>query len=277
MLLRALKDIPTSVNLITAGSNFHEGDPERAADWVAQGYAEQVLGRPPKPAREPAPPGAPASMPAPSERWRLHWPGATVAIVASGESLSTEQCAALALWQAQKANARVIAINTSFRMAPFADILYACDGAWWRAVDPETKTAYVNEAKQHFSPDALWTQDEMAAKEFGLQWIKSTRSSNLSLDKDLIAQGANSALQAMNLAVHAGAKTLLLFGVDCKGKHWHGDHPSPLSNGLPHKMWKENFAVFAADLEKAGIEVINCSPTSVLNCFPKRDYREVLA
>ena len=69
----------------------------------------------------------------------------------------------------------------------------------------------------------------------------------------------------------------MLFGVDCKGKHWHGDHPSPLSNGLPHKMWKENFAVFAADLEKAGIEVINCSPTSVLNCFPKRDYREVLA
>jgi len=275
MLLRALKDIPSSVGVIRAGQTFHDGDEVRAHDWISQGYAEQLIDRPPPPAGAPEPSGALAQ--APAQRWRLHWPGATVAIVASGESLSVEQCAQLALWHSREPNARVIAINSSYLRAPFADILYACDGSWWRAVDPEHRASYVSLASAHFSPDRMWTQDEMAAKEFGLQWIKSTRGANLSLDKDVIAQGANSAIQAMNLAFHAGACKIILLGVDCKGKHWHPDHPSPLSNSLPHKRWIENFAIFGEDLAKQGVEVVNCSPISAVTAFPKRSLQEVLA
>ncbi len=273
MLLRALKDLPTSVNPIRRGDQFIEENREKALDWIASGYAEQFI-----PASKTAPPPVPAPAVAqvPEQRFPP-WHGCTVVVVASGPSLSETQCETVRYWRETRGDARVIVINTSFRLAPFADILYACDGAWWRAEDPETKKTYYAEACEIFPPAALWTQDELAAKQFSLNYIASRRTSNLSKDPSYIAQGANSSVQAMNLAYLAGTRRMLLIGVDLKGKHWHPDHPSPLSNSLPHRAWKENFAVFAADLKAEGVEVVNCSPDSALNSFPRGDLAEELA
>lgn len=282
MLLRALRDLPTSVNPIRRGDQFREENRERALDWIAGGYAEP-WDAPAPAAPAPASAPAPAAVQAPIVKLELadsrlpRWDGCTVAVIASGPSLSLEQCQQVAAWRAAREDARVIVINTSFRRAPFADILYACDGSWWRAVDPETKKTYFAEASEVFPPSALWTQDAQAAKDFSLNFIASQRSSNLSRNPKVVSQGMNSALQSINLAFLAGARRFILIGVDLKGKHWHADHPSPLSNSLPHRNWRENFRVFAADLREAGVVVVNCSPGTALDAFPLGELTEELA
>ena len=270
MLLRALRDMPTVVNLITRGQVFHAINEEQAREWIRGGYAEEVkseeLNRP-----------TAASMLAVNAF--PNWPGATVVIVASGESLTTEHCAAVREWKERTAGglARVIAINTSYRRAPFADVLYACDGAWWRAKDPELLIPNVDVVRARFQPEQLWTQDAAAAKEYGLRFIASQRNPGLSKRAGLINQGMNSAYQAMNFSFLAGARRMVLLGVDCKGGHWHGDHPKPLSNRLPHRQWKEHFARLAHDLRNEGVDVANCSPGTALQAFRLADLHEELA
>jgi hypothetical protein len=84
----------------------------------------------------------------------------------------------------------------------------------------------------------------------------------------------------MNLAFNWGARRLVLLGFDCKpgkrGHHWFGDHKSPLSNENPYERWLEHFGRLAADLKKEGVEVVNCSRDTALQCFPRGDLDEVL-
>lgn len=277
MLLKALKDIPTSVNMIPRGDQFIEQDEVRALDWISQGYAEQIIA-PPKKVESPTalPENVVAAMSS-KPSFPLSWRNCTAVIVASGPSLTEEQCEAVRVWHAANALARVVAINTSFRRAPFADILYACDGQWWKQVDPKTGLNYFTEASEYFPPESMWTQDSTAARDFSLQHIRSIPGSRLSLEKTIICQGMTSTIQAMNIAFHAGASRFILLGVDCKGRHWHEEHPPPLARSLPHRAWQENFAIFGADLKDQGIEVVNCSPGTALNAFRKGELAEELA
>lgn len=248
MLLRALKDLPTSVNAIVRGEVFNESSELQAKEWIATGYAETFDQKKIRPAT--------LELPA-----KLAWAGAAVVVIASGPSLTVRQCEDVQLWRMTSAPEprRVIVINTSFRMVSFADILYACDGMWWKA--------HYEEAARIFKNDQMWTQDEGAAKKFNIQLIKSASGRGLSRRPDLIHQGMNSTYQAINLAFLAGARRFILLGVDCHGGHWHGDHPKPLSNSLPHRQWKEKFAGLAADLTAEGVVTVNCSPGTALRAF----------
>jgi hypothetical protein len=55
------------------------------------------------------------------------WNGETVAVIASGASLSLGD-----VCRVQLAGIRTIAVNSSFLWAHFADVLYAADSHWWR-------------------------------------------------------------------------------------------------------------------------------------------------
>jgi len=98
--------------------------------------------------------------------------------------------------------------------------------------------------------------------------------------KEGIGHGNNSGYGAINLAACLGVKRIYLLGFDmkCDGKktHWHDGHkrlmkPSVLEN------YKTYFRIAANEIKrKTKIEVINLNPDSALDCFPKKDYREVL-
>lgn len=223
----------------------------------------------------------------------LHWDGASVAILASGESLSVEQCDAVQEWRhgfvhgkdygangapgmrGDDYNHRVIVINTTFRRAPWADVLYACDGEWWKCKDKGQ--TYLEEARQTFGLDQLWTQDVDAAKEYGLNLIKSQRGNGLSLTPGLITQNESSGFQAIGLAQQAGAKRALLLGFDNRGDHWHGKHPPPLNKINDYYRWGRNAKIIANDAARIGFEIVNCTPKSALECFPAKDWQEVFA
>lgn len=212
-------------------------------------------------------------------RWDgLAWPDATVVVIASGASLTAEQCDAVRLWRFASGAPlrRVIAVNTSYQRALWADVLYACDEPWWSLYDSKVKSG-----EWTWFPCDCWTLDERAVRAYPhrrLHHIRSMPSPGLGRQPGVIHQGANGGYQAVNLATQAGARRVVLLGFDMKGEHWHGSHPQPLTNPRPYlfELWIKNFARMAQDLGPAGIEVVNCTPGSALTCFPQLPLNEVL-
>ena len=245
MNLVALRVIPSSVGTIQVGQRFRASDPE-ADELIKAGDA------------------APAGMLA----WDgLRWPQSMVVILASGPSLTVEQCETVRAWRAAAPSRYVIAINTTFKRAPWADVLYACDAAWWKKYLPEVQAGFAGE---------LWSQDKEAARQFGVHLIPSLRLPGLCTQPGFIHQGGNSGYQAINLAVQAGAMRIALLGYDMNdraGKHWHGKYTNGLPNTGSHLFleWIRNFERLASDLVKAGVEVVNCTSSSALTSFRTAD------
>jgi len=89
-----------------------------------------------------------------------------------------------------------------------------------------------------------------------------------------VHSGGNSGYQAANLALHAGARRIILVGYDMRRgpgnlAHWHGDHPPHMNNAPPDAL-----ARFAAAFDSvpetlpAGVEIINATPGSAVTAFP---------
>lgn len=219
----------------------------------------------------------------PIVRWPAgpDWTGMTAAILASGPSLSMEQVERVRGWRAAGGNRRVIVINTTFLLAPWADILYACDAKWWQV--------YLAEVRETFRGE-LWTQCSSTDKAGiavcearGLRWVaRDGRQPGLSTRHGLIFTGTNSGHQAINLAWQTGATRLILLGYDMQmgagaRSHHHGDHPRPLLRVLTFGPWLGEFAVLARDCAAAGLDVVNCSPRSALRSFPVSSLDEALS
>lgn len=194
----------------------------------------------------------------------LNWSGATVVILASGPSLSAEQVALVKSWREPSLARAVIAINTTFRAAPWADVVYGCDARWWDVYHAEVRMA---------CPAAsLWTAERPATERWGVNHIPNFRSPGLYRRPGAIHQGMNSGYQAIGLAYQFGAARIVLLGYDMQqtdGKsHHHGDHPKGLVQGLPYPLWLEAFPALAKDLREVGVSVVNATRATALRDFP---------
>ncbi len=204
------------------------------------------------------------------------WPGSTIVCIGGGPSLTQAQVDACRDRRDSAGElVRVIAINDAWRLAPWADLLYFCDDKWWQ---------------WHGKKLAHWrariARLEGGCHDFGDARIKVLRNigrSGLSEFRDGVMNGKNSGYQAINLAVHLGAKRILLLGYDMKAAidkgavktHWFGDHPGGTSQDVYLQMlpW---FDTLPPLLKKRGIEIINCTPGSALRTFPMRPIGEAL-
>jgi hypothetical protein len=196
------------------------------------------------------------------DRWR----GETVVCIASGPSLTAEDVNSV------RGKAKVIVVNTSFRLAPWADVLHACDAGWW--------THYFAEAVGVMGTAERWTCAARARDQFHLNYIVGSRVKGLSKKPDQIHTGGNSGYQAIGLAHLWGAKRILLLGYDMMRSggrtHWHADHPSRLGNGGRFHEWCKEMNALASDAKQIGLEIINCSRKTALTCFPRSTIQEAL-
>lgn len=170
----------------------------------------------------------------------------TWAVLATGPSM----CQALA--DSVRGRCYVVAVSDSYRLAPWADAIASSDIAWWR---------------QH--PQAM-----------GLPGVKFTAAPTWQ-GADQLARvpeavsGTNSGLLGLMVAVRMGAKRVLLLGLDLRGDHFFGRHPEPLKNPDDHR-----FAVFCRQFEAyrpRGVEILNCTPGSALDVYPRADLADCLA
>lgn len=203
----------------------------------------------------------------------LPWAGETVICVASGPSAKTVQLSIA------KTKARVIAVNDSWRLCPWADALYACDPAWWRIIPGGTE----GPPRDDEFYGIRITQDMHAARDLNLKRVSLAKGDNRFLTKTagLLGWGGNSGFHAINIAVQAKAKKIILVGFDMNGTnglHWHGKHGTGLNNpsaGSFYK-WRNNLDAQKELLEKLGIQMINTSKESSLQAYPKMTLAEAL-
>ncbi len=174
-----------------------------------------------------------------------NWSGQTVVCIASGPSLTPEDCDAVAL-----SGRPAIVTNTTFRSCLWAQVLFGHDVPWWRR--------YIAEVREVFR-GRLFCKSPRASK-FGVEWLG-------------IHSFGLSGTDSMILALALGSRRILLLGHDCQmtdGKaHHHGDHPEGLDNCNTIKSWPTRYGRAAAYLKKHGAEVINVSRATALECFPR--------
>lgn len=164
----------------------------------------------------------------------------------------------------------VMVVNCSFRLLPDAEVLYAGDLQWWERYGEEA-AAFQGEK---------WTRDEHAALRYRLRRVVRKNGPGLCRERGCVNSGGNSGYQAVNLAYHFGARRMVLLGFDMhrrEGGHWHGEHVRMLSAPAQHiEVWKREFDAIAFDLRVEGVQVVNATPGSALECFPKMDLAEAL-
>lgn len=189
-----------------------------------------------------------------------------VMIVASGPSLTRRDCNRLI--KARKADqCRVIVVNDNWRMVPNADLLYACDTAWWDRYHAEIEFDGV-----------MYTQTPEAARKYGLRYVAGKSGPGLCLDPGVIHTGGNSGYQAIGLAYHLGARRIALLGFDMQHtndkRHWFGDHPEGLTNAARVDVWVKNYEPLASDLQAQGVQVVNCTRQTALHCFERLGFNQ---
>jgi hypothetical protein len=196
----------------------------------------------------------------------------TVVCLATGPSLTPEDVAYV------RGKAAVIAVNDAHRLAPWADVLYSGDRYWWRhyrgvpsftgyKVGIEHATGRHDRAVAKLVPELLWMRVT------GHHGVESAATG-------LRTCGHNSGGQAVNLAVHLGARRIVLLGYDMgvpgAKRHFFGDHPVGLSNTHNFPTWRTAFRTMTAPLTALGVAVLNCSRSTSLDAFPLAVLEDVL-
>lgn len=149
-------------------------------------------------------------------------------------------------------------------------MLYAGDHRFWETYARKIFGVFEGE---------MWSVSEQSREAFGVYWIRHGKGQGFTEERDTINGGGNSGFAAIHLAATFGAKRIVLLGYDMQrtdGKfHWHGKHEGGLPNGNGFPGWIRSMGYLAKDLEKRGVEVINCSRKTALKCFPKMELKDV--
>lgn len=176
-------------------------------------------------------------------------------VMASGPSLGFDGYADVEL--VRQSGLKVIVVNSTHEIAPWADAIYAGDSMWWKA----------NESKvpKHME---RWACSKASASLFGCTYRAR-----------FIKPGYNSGANAIEVAANVyKANPVILLGFDMSvkfGTHHHGDH-TKTTNPTPDRCarWKPQFKSLRERAE--GTQIINCSRYSEIPYFPMRDLQEVL-
>lgn len=197
------------------------------------------------------------------------WAGKTIVCIGSGPSLTQEDCELV-----RQSGHIAIVTNTTFRIAPWAHALFAFDVKWWDEYHEEVSKVFKGRKFGYSTPCIRYGAESL----FHEAWFHSF---------------SNSGACAVGLAVASGAKKIIMLGFDCQktdGKvHWHADHPARMSginarkrwpegmnNANSIKLWPRQFKAVADYAKERGVEIVNASRETALDCFPRVNLQDVL-
>lgn len=196
------------------------------------------------------------------------WHGETAFLLAGGPSLIGFDAERL------RGRGRIITINDSYRLCPWADVLYFCDRAWWYR--------HRAEIQQVVTGGCIVTLENRQIE--GMHSLRSSGKTGLETDdRAAIRNGGNSGYQAIGVAAHLGATRIVLLGYDmhcANGRtHWHGGHSGGTREGEYERRcvkWLKNYRTLVHPLEKMRVEVLNATPGSALKGWEQRPLQEIL-
>lgn len=186
-------------------------------------------------------------------------------IVASGLSAK--------LVRYEEVSCPIIAVNGSIDWLPRADLWFTLD------MSAENRQRFENQREgvryvacgEPGHPARIADRGDEPADNGSPEWWLWRWSAKLGLSEDPGAiHTGNSAYGALGLAYHMRPKRIVLCGVDAD------DQPridGGRTRSLAHLALL--FASAVPQLRAAGIEVVNASPWSLIECFPKIDPKDV--
>lgn len=201
---------------------------------------------------------------------RPAWAERTAVVIGSGPSLNEYQLIEVALARLAL-RVHVIAVNNTIERATWADVAYFGDYTAIKHYLPKLRKLTAAE----------WvTIDSAAAERWKLTHVNPASANGMQLDR--IRVNGNSGAQAISVAAAFGAKRILLLGFDMRNDpktgaaHWFGQHPKNLVTVQLFEEWLHKFEFIAKDAKALGVEIINCTPGSALEVFPRANISEAL-
>ncbi len=238
------------------------------------------------------------------------WPGATVVILAGGPSLRTQNIGILR-------NCKMLTINDSWRLLPSFALatskpfkcgqcmgvpdkrdpvcplcfgtgqcstcaMYFSDASWWQQSMAVNRRSKDNEHSFH---DAIykgwWFSGSPDFRDHPqVNALRLTGQTGLEDDPAGLRHGSNSGYAAINLAVHLGAKKIILLGYDMRMErgrsNWHDEARPLASESVYEQSMLPHFRSLVAPLRRLGVSVVNATPDSALECFPTATLEDAL-
>lgn len=190
--------------------------------------------------------------------------GGTIVCIATGPSLTLEDV------NYCRERAHVVALNDAWRLAPWADVLYSSDARWYPF--------------HHWVPGYHGIKVSLDVKHDGVITMKCTGHNGIEWNRHGLRSQKNTGGAAINLAVHLGAKRIVLLGYDMgadekKPKHhFFGQHPQGLRTSSPANfMYFRSLMQSMVDpLKSRHITVVNASRRTNLTCFPRQSLEQAL-
>lgn len=213
-----------------------------------------------------APPPATMDIKPIAPRWH---DGRKVIVAAPGPSLTPEVAERCRGFTA-------LAIKEAYRLLPWAEVLYGCDGKFWDRRDgcPD----FTGERWSSHGRDRIDDKSKAAAK-YGLHLVHGRAGRTFSLDPKLIHYGSNSGFQAINLTILFGATDIVLVGFDMRevggNPYFFGKHPARTA-AAPYAKFAPTFAEAAKQLPPR-IRIVNATPNSALTCWAMMDLDAALS
>lgn len=190
----------------------------------------------------------------------------TVIIIASGPSLTKAD-----VKLCESSGHPLMGINNAYMITDKLKYHYACDTKWWKR---HFKKLYPGPIRYSLKAN---DKDEGVA---GVTQMKRGERHGLSHKWPAINHGSNSGYQAINLAYLLGYKQIILLGYDMQETngvvHWHGLHKE--GNNPDEKRfqkWRQFFPALAKELKESGVEVLNATRQTALECFDRIDLEDV--
>lgn len=162
----------------------------------------------------------------------------------------------------------VISTNNAYKLTPWAHILHFADAIWWQWHKTDIPSVFKG---KHITTCAPGNTNGRQWAPLGITYIPRLKDRGLAANRGAL-HGSNAGHQAINLAVHMGASTVVLIGFDMDDKatetHWHDEHRRTTNRHAYREIMLPGMNSLAKDAEKFGVSVINVNPHSAIKCFP---------
>lgn len=197
--------------------------------------------------------------------WKVkrEWAGEDVFILAGGPSVLQQDLSLLT-------GRRVIAINSAYEAKPDSDILFFADLRWWKHNRRLVEKAFkgrVATVSSHAQGDLLRLRRCVPIDP------KTKEVTALSTRPFEVVMQRTSLHGAINLAVHLGAKRIVLLGADLgPDKTGRTEHHRPHPWKRRPNTWRvklEQLVYLGPALDKLGVQVVNVSGISSINWWPQ--------
>lgn len=170
--------------------------------------------------------------------------------------------------------AHTIGINAAYKLGDWLDIVFWGDSSFWKDNEDDLLSL-----KKALLVTCMRTDAELPRRVKHLK--KSAHRYGVCEEKNSVSWNYNSGAAAINLAMHLGARRIILLGFDMstdtnQNQHWHKEYKNDTSVEQTFARHLRGFPHIQKAALDWGVEIINASPNSAINAFPKMTLKKAM-